>query len=79
MNPAKKYLSNRYTDYEFDDETSQFDPKGIWQAGSEYYKITIKCRVPVKMLRRAMETHNDSELEFWITNQASGPDSIYYD
>jgi hypothetical protein len=33
--------------HEFEDETSQFDPKGTWNYGGEYYSRIYKCRVPI--------------------------------
>jgi hypothetical protein len=33
--------------HEWEDETSQFDPQGRWQGGSECYLRTFKARVPV--------------------------------
>lgn len=33
--------------YEWEDETSQFDPKGKWHYGGEYYSRIYRARVPV--------------------------------
>lgn len=33
--------------YEYSDETSQFDPKGRWVYGAEYYERTYRVRVPL--------------------------------
>lgn len=72
-----KYKINRYVDFEFDDETSGFDPKGEWQGGSEYYKRTYRCRVPRGLLEKANVTGEDSDLIQWIENHTD--DGIWYE
>lgn len=32
--------------YEWEDETSSFDPKGRWVGGCEYYARTYQCWIP---------------------------------
>lgn len=62
----KRYDGPRYADYEYDDETSQFDPRGRWQGGSECYIATYRCRVPKGLLKDGKER----ALEDWIVNHS---------
>ena len=64
--PEAKYNGSRYVDYEFEDETSQFDPEGRWNPGGEYYSRTYRCRVPRKLL----ESKDESKLSDWIANHS---------
>lgn len=61
-----KFLSDRYSTYEWDDETSQFDPKGVWMGGSEYYARTYRCRVPKGLLKSAEKHGNFDKVHDWI-------------
>jgi hypothetical protein len=63
-----------YADYKFDDETSAFDPKGVWVGGCEYYSRTYRCRVPRKMLERAQKTGDHTELNDWLDGKADVPE-----
>jgi len=49
-----------YRDYEWEDETSQFDPEGRWQSGVDCYVRTNKCRVPISL------GSNDEAIGDWI-------------
>ena len=64
------YQSARYVDFEYDDETSAFDPNGEWQSGSEYYKRTYRCRVPRGLLMKAQASNDYSRLMVWIDEHA---------
>jgi hypothetical protein len=65
----RRYLNNnRYAEYEFEDETSQFDPLGKWMGGLEYYSRTYRVRVPKKMLEKANESGDHSAIMRWIDN-----------
>jgi hypothetical protein len=55
-----------YADYVYEDETSQFDPKGRWMGGSEYYARTYHARVPRKMLERCTISGDHTELTYWL-------------
>lgn len=46
LSPPKYRAPDNHWLHEWDDETSQFDPKGCWQYGSEYFKRTFKIWVP---------------------------------
>lgn len=71
-----RYDSPAHADYEYDDETSQLDPKGRWVGGSEYYARTYYCRVPCKMLERAKASGDHTELSNWL--EANGhKDGVY--
>lgn len=56
----------RYADYEFSDETSQFDPLGRWMPGGEYYQRDYRCRVPRRMLEAAEKSGDFSKVDDWI-------------
>jgi len=60
------YNSKRYVTFSWEDETSQFDPKGIWSPGCEYYFRTYKVRVPAKMYQRMVNTGEEKEIFDWI-------------
>lgn len=45
--------------HEFVDETSQFDPKGRWVGGAEYYEREFTCYVPYRLLRRRPDLVDD--------------------
>lgn len=62
------YMSRGYADYRWEDETSQFDPKGIWMYGSECYIRTYRCRVPSIMLAIAEKSGNFDRLHDWISD-----------
>lgn len=74
--PEKRYMTDRYAAFEFDDETSQFDPLGRWVGGCEFYARTYRCRVPRKMLERAKTTGDFTKLNDWI-DAHDGP-GIWY-
>ncbi len=61
-----KFLGRGYATYEWDDETSQSDPKGRWMGGSEYYARTYRCRVPAILLARAGKTGDFARVEDWV-------------
>lgn len=70
-----RYNNNKiYADYEFDDETSAFDPNGRWVGGSEYYAITFYVRVPRKMLERAKASGDFSKLDDWLFRNQDNPE-----
>jgi hypothetical protein len=51
---------------EFDDETSQFDPKGRWHYGSDCYMRTFRAMIPVSIQpddEEAIETYLDHHPE----------------
>ena len=58
--------------YEFEDETSSFDPKGHWIGGSEYYSRTHKCLLPNESIEwsddeinKYIEDHSEDD-NFWL-------------
>jgi hypothetical protein len=61
--------------YEWEDETSQFDPKGRWCPGGEYYSRTYKMRVP-----KALEGNDELSYYFveMIMNQYEGCDEGFW-
>lgn len=67
------YSSKRYAIYEWDDETSASDPRGVWMGGSEYYSRTYRCWVPKGMLAKAEKTGNFDALDDWIAARADEP------
>jgi hypothetical protein len=76
---VSRYDNDRvYATYEFDDETSQFDPMGRWQGGTECYERTYRCRVPRKLLERAERTGDFNKLNEWIDDR-QGPTGIWLD
>jgi hypothetical protein len=69
-----KYDNDRlYADYEYDDETSQFDPQGRWVSGSEYYARTYHARVPRKMLERCTTSGDYREISDWLDKHSHKP------
>lgn len=56
-----------YYIYEWDDETSQFDPKGIWVGGSDYFIRTYKAWIPNHIT-------NDDEIQKYIDDHADDPE-----
>lgn len=65
-----RYDNDRiYADYGFTDETSQFDPLGQWQGGSECYLRDYRVRVPRRMLDRG----DRDEITTWIENNNDKP------
>ena len=62
------YTSKYYADYEWDDETSQSDPKGVWMGGSEYYSRRYACRVPRAMLKKAEKSGDFDAVHDWIAS-----------
>ena len=69
-----KYDTKRYVDFEWEDETSGFDPVGTWNGGSECYTRGYRCRVPRGLLEKANVTGDDSALFDWILNHSDEPD-----
>ena len=64
-----RYDNDRiYTDYSFDDKTSQFDT-----GGSKYYSRTYRCRVPRRMLERAKESGDYDEVTTWLEKHDCTP------
>lgn len=51
-----------YRTIEYDDETSQFDPKGRWCPGSDCYQRTYKVRVPAEL--------TEDEIDDWLDRNA---------
>jgi len=68
---SRKYMNARYVSHEYDDETSQYDPKGKWCPGGEYYSRRFKCRVPKGLVGKL------DELWTWIENHQE--DDIWED
>lgn len=69
-----RYLNDKlYADYEWEDETSQFDPKGRWVGGSEYYSRTYRCRVPKGLLKLCEATGDHEILSDWIYRNQEKP------
>jgi len=78
-NPAKKYMSKRYVDYSFVDETSMYDqnPTKRFNFGLECYEATYKCRVPKKLLEKSLITNDHSKLNEWIMDHGDTQDIWY--
>lgn len=51
--------------YEWEDETSAYDPKGVWMGGSEYYSRTYRLWVPNRI-----KAANKKALEKYIESQS---------
>lgn len=60
------YLGRGYATYEWDDETSASDPKGVWQYGSEFYARTYRCRVPAILLALAQKSGDFGKVTDWV-------------
>jgi len=60
-----------YFTYEFEDETSGFDPLGSWQCGAEYYSRTYRCRIPHRikdnedLIQDFIDRHTEDKY-FWV-------------
>lgn len=56
--------------HEFEDETSQFDPKGRWAGGIDCYLRTYRCMIPAVIkdddeeIATYIEQHQEDE-GFW--------------
>lgn len=67
---------SRFFTFSYTDETSQFDPAGYWQGGTECYMRDFYCRIPREMeddqdaIDKFIEDHSHEEA-FW----RDGPDS----
>ena len=44
-----KKVKRGYRKFEWEDETSMYDPKGRWLGGSECYERTYKAMIPVRL------------------------------
>lgn len=76
MKNKNNYSGRGYAEYEFDDETSAFDPEGVWQGGSEYYARTYRCRVPAILLALAEKSGDFDAVHSWI-NAHDGDQEIW--
>ena len=56
--------------HSFEEETSQFDPKGRWVPGGEYYERTFYCRVP-----KAFQNCEEMIDVFVVTMMENYPDA----
>ena len=54
--------------HEWKDETSAFDPKGVWMPGSEYYSRTFRIWVPNRI-----KPEDEDALLNYIESQAGIP------
>jgi hypothetical protein len=67
----------KFFTYSFEDETSQFDPKGRWVPGAEFYERTMYCRVPLELkddedlIGEFIDQHWDEE-GFWRDEPEKG-------
>ncbi|HWJ39578.1 MAG TPA: hypothetical protein VNT29_00525 [Candidatus Limnocylindrales bacterium] len=53
----------------WEDETSQFDPKGTWKPGSEYHSRTYRMWIP----NRIKKTDQDAIDDYLMDHQEPGP------
>jgi hypothetical protein len=61
----------KYQVWEYEDETSEFDPKGKWIPGTEYYSRTYKVKVPTPLLQLCQTKNDFSQIYQWIEENAS--------
>lgn len=59
---SKRYLTDRYVDFQYDDEASTSDPLGRWTGA--YYARTYRCRIPKGLAKL------DEKIHEWIERHA---------
>lgn len=54
--------------FEWEDETSQFDPHGYWVYGVECYMRKYRAKIPGKLMIQATEESDESIIHDWLSN-----------
>lgn len=70
---SKRYMRGRYATFEYEDETSAFDPAGRWQGGTECYLRTYRVRVPRGLLAKADRSKDVRLVMDWIDRNTDKP------